>query len=64
MSFSIGPGSRIRKSPYFDALVAHGLTHMTTYNHMFMPPDMVDLDEKCQTVQDREGCEGYAISCQ
>ena len=53
MSFSIGPGSRIRKSPYFDALVAHGLTHMTTYNHMFMPASFGDPDVEYEALVER-----------
>ncbi|MEE3275141.1 MAG: glycine cleavage system protein T, partial [Actinomycetota bacterium] len=53
MSFSIGPGSRIRKSPYFEALVAHGLTHMTTYNHMYMPASFGDPDAEYEALVER-----------
>ena len=37
MSFSIAIGPRIRKSPFFDSTVAAGVTHFSTYNHMYMP---------------------------
>jgi glycine cleavage system aminomethyltransferase T len=37
LTFGILPGSRIRKSPYFDATVEAGVTHFTVYNHMYMP---------------------------
>ena len=30
-------GSRVAKSPFFDATVAAGATHFTIYNHMLMP---------------------------
>jgi len=36
-AFAIGIGPRVRKSPYFDATVAAGVTHFTIYNHMYMP---------------------------
>lgn len=37
MSFGISFGTRVRKSPFFDATVAAGVTHFSTYNHMYMP---------------------------
>ena len=37
MGFGLGIGTRIRKSPYFDATVAAGVTHFSVYNHMLMP---------------------------
>lgn len=37
MTFRITIGPRIRKSPYFDATVAAGVSDMTVYNHMYMP---------------------------
>ncbi len=30
-------GSRIRKSPFFDAAQMDGMTHCSVYNHMYMP---------------------------
>lgn len=44
MTFSIALGSRIRKSPYFDATVKAGVTHFTVYNHMYMPVSYGDPD--------------------
>ena len=35
--FRLAFGSRVRTSPFFDATVAAGATHFTTYNHMLMP---------------------------
>ena len=37
MPFQIALGARIRKSPFFDRTVEAGVTHFTTYNHMYMP---------------------------
>ncbi len=37
MPYQIALGPRERKSPYFDATVAAGVTHFTVYNQMFMP---------------------------
>jgi hypothetical protein len=31
------PSARIRRSPFFDATVAEGVTSFTVYNHMYMP---------------------------
>ena len=36
MSFSIGIGPNIRKSPYFDATVADGVQSFSVYNHMYL----------------------------
>ncbi len=33
----IGIGSRVRKSPYFDATLRHGAKAFSVYNHMYMP---------------------------
>ena len=33
----IGIGSRIRKSPYFDSTIKHGVTGFTIYNRMYLP---------------------------
>ncbi len=37
MAFGLAIGPRVRKSPFFDATVAAGVTHFSIYNHMFMP---------------------------
>jgi aminomethyltransferase len=37
MAFQISPSPRIRKSPFFDATVAEGVTSFTVYNRMLMP---------------------------
>ena len=37
MGFGLRIGTRIQKSPFFDATVAAGVTHFCTYNHTFMP---------------------------
>ena len=36
------PSPRIRRSPYFDATVAAGVTSFTVYNHMYMPTGFGD----------------------
>jgi len=42
MSFQIAIGSNIRKSPYFDATVAHGVASFSIYNHMLIPAHFGD----------------------
>ncbi len=37
MNYGIAFGTRVRKSPFFDATAAAGVTHFSTYNHMYMP---------------------------
>jgi len=44
MTFTLAIGPRVRKSPFFDATVAAGVTHFTTYNHMYMPVSYGDLE--------------------
>ena len=41
--FGIALGPRIRKSPFFDATVKAGVSHFTSYNHMYMPVSYGDL---------------------
>ena len=53
MSLQIGLGSRIRKSPFHDALLRHGLTHVTVYNHMYMPGSFGDPDEEYRALVER-----------
>ena len=42
MSFSLGIGSNIRKSPYFDATMADGVQSFSVYNHMYLPAHFGD----------------------
>ena len=42
MSFSLGIGSNLRKSPYFDATVADGVQSFSVYNHMYLPAHFGD----------------------
>ncbi len=35
--FSMSPSPRVRKSPFYDATVAEGVTSFSTYNRMLMP---------------------------
>jgi len=44
MSFQIGIGSNIRKSPYFEATVADGVSCFSVYNHMYIPAYFGDPD--------------------
>jgi aminomethyltransferase len=41
--FGIALGPRIRKSPFFNSTVKAGVSHFTTYNHMYMPVSYGDL---------------------
>lgn len=42
MTFSLGIGSNIRKSPYFDSTVADGVRSFSVYNHMYLPAHFGD----------------------
>lgn len=42
MAFSLAPGTRIRKSPFFARCVTAGMTQATVYNHMIMPTSYGD----------------------
>ncbi len=53
MTLQIPLGSRVRKSPFFDALVVHGLTHVTVYNHMLMPASFGDPAEEYTALMER-----------
>ncbi len=44
MTFSLAIGPRVRKSPFFDATVAAGVTHFSIYNHMYMPVSYGDAE--------------------
>jgi len=44
MAFGITPGPRIRKSPFFDATVAAGVTDLTVCNRMYMPTGFGDFE--------------------
>jgi len=42
MSFTIGIGPNLRKSPYFDATVRDGVRSFSVYNHMLIPGNFGD----------------------
>ncbi len=42
MSFAIGIGSNIRKSPYYEATLADGVACFSVYNHMYIPAHFGD----------------------
>ncbi len=42
MPFELALGARNRKSPFFEATVAAGVTQFTVYNHMYMPTSYGD----------------------
>jgi aminomethyltransferase len=44
LSFSIGIGPNIRKSPYFEATVRDGVRSFSVYNHMYIPAHFGDPD--------------------
>jgi len=48
MTFEIGIGPNIRKSPYFEASVADGVGSFSVYNHMYIPAHFGDPDAKYQ----------------
>jgi len=48
MSFTLGIGCNIRKSPYFDATVADGVQSFSVYNHMYLPAHFGDPQAEYQ----------------
>ncbi len=62
MGFQLGIGTRVRKSPYFDATVAAGVTHFSTYNHMYMPVSFGDTAREYKQLT--EGVSMWDVSCQ
>ena len=62
MGFGLGIGTRIRKSPYFDATVAAGVTHFSTYNHTFMPVSYGDQESEYWRLV--EGVSMWDVACQ
>ncbi len=42
MTGSVGFGTQIRRSPYFDATIRWGATGFSVYNHMYIPRDFGD----------------------
>ncbi len=48
MSLQITLGARIRKSPFFEAARAAGMTHATVYNHMYLPVSFGDTGAEYQ----------------
>ncbi|MEE2769367.1 MAG: glycine cleavage T C-terminal barrel domain-containing protein [Actinomycetota bacterium] len=53
MSLQIALGARVRKSPFFDATIACGVTHFSTYNHMFMATSYGDPDGEYEALTER-----------
>ena len=37
MTSEIAIGSRVRKSPYYEDTISHGVEQFSIYNHMYMP---------------------------
>ena len=53
MTYRITMGARVRKSPFFTATVAHGVTQFSAYNHMLMPTSYGDPDAEYQALTQR-----------
>jgi len=62
MSFTLALGARNRKSPFYDATVAAGVTHFSTYNHMMMPVSYGDLQAEYQRLLD--GVAMWDVACE
>ena len=60
--FQISIGARVRKSPFFDATVRHGVTHFSTYNHTYMPTSYGDPQAEYKRVT--EGVSMWDVSCE
>ena len=56
------PSPRIRRSPFFDATVAEGVTSFSVYNHMYMPTSYGDpMGEYWRLIQ---GVTMWDVSCE
>ena len=53
MSFTIGLGARIRKSPFYEAMSAHGMTYASVYNKMVLPESFGDPDAEYKALVER-----------
>lgn len=62
MQFGLTMGSRIRKSPFFDATVAAGVTQFTVYNHMYMPTSYGDPEGEYWRLID--GVSMWDVACE
>ncbi len=60
MQIAFGP--RVRKSPFFDATVAAGATHMSVYNQMYLPMSYGDPEAEYRRLT--EGVALWDVSCQ
>ncbi len=60
--FQLSMGARVRKSPFFDATVRHGVTHFTTYNHMYMATSYGNPQAEYQRLL--EGVSLWDVSCE
>ncbi len=62
MEFKFAIGPRVRKSPFFDAAVAAGVTRFTTYNHMYMPVSYGDLEAEYWRL--KQGVTFWDVACE
>ena len=46
-------GPRVRKSPFYEATVAAGVSAFTIYNHMYMPMSYGDVAEEYRRLTER-----------
>jgi len=53
VSFTIGLGARIRKSPFYEAMSAHGMTYASVYNKMVLPESFGDPDAEYKALVER-----------
>ncbi len=44
--FSISPSARLRTSPFYQATLAEGMTHVTSYNNMLLPTGFGNPEEE------------------
>lgn len=59
---SIFPTTRVRRSPYFDATVADGVTSMMPYNRMLMPTSYGDPEAEYRRLT--EGVAMWDVACE
>ncbi|MEM7206892.1 MAG: glycine cleavage T C-terminal barrel domain-containing protein [Pseudomonadota bacterium] len=55
-------GARVRKSPFFDSTIKHGVTHFSVYNRMYMATSYGDPKAEYQRLT--EGVSLWDVSCE
>ena len=64
MTSEIAIGPRVRKSPFYDATISHGVKQFSVYNHMYMPTSYGDPVAEYQALTERVSIWDVAVERQ